>query len=566
MKTKDKIFQKTGIKTNNECDTVVTNPIKNKNMIQNIEYIDMDRIIIHPEIEKVYKEKNLKLIKLTIQLKGILEPLKGTRKDGLILIWEGVSRFIAARELGHKKIPVMIVEMDDKSVMEEYVLRNVRTKRAFTELMTHAEIVLDILGLSQGKKREVIGSLDLGDDDFCKVGKDRFEIACEIIGANISPTSLRRLMLVKEFDDNGSDEVKSFKLKERLDNGDLKINQAYNIMKTYQNTKDEQGTNEVKETLAKVEGQNFQLFNKTCSDLSDIPDNSIDLAQHSGPYFQQRNYKLNDYDPQNVEHGQERTPDEFIDAEIKIYNQVYGKLKDTGSLFVNIADSYNENGDCLIPERLIIKMVENGWYVNQKWHWVKDNQKPQNCEKRLMPNHEYLIHFVKNPKTFYFREFKNWLDGDIKLSIVNKSNKKDKEKKKIGWTLVKPLERFRTFLDTQHVANVIEASGFRLDELQEIDPNFRHIAPYPSYIPLLPILMTTKVGDTVLDIFNGTGTTTAVALQLGRKAIGYDLDPKNHEFAGKRLSMVEDNLPTTNEINDLESKYFDTDSNQKLVA
>jgi DNA modification methylase len=82
------------------------------------------------------------------------------------------------------------------------------------------------------------------------------------------------------------------------------------------------------------------------------------------------------------------------------------------------------------------------------------------------------------------------------------------------------------------------------------------MAPYPSVIPLLPILLTTKIGDTVLDIFNGTGTTTAVALQLGRKAIGYDTDTKSHQFASKRLQMVEENLPTDQEVIELENEFM----------
>jgi DNA modification methylase len=132
-----------------------------------------------------------------------------------------------------------------------------------------------------------------------------------------------------------------------------------------------------------------------------------------------------------------------------------------------------------------------------------------------------------------------------------------KKRKGTAWTIVKPLERFRNFLDEQHVKEVIKANGFTWGELKEVDPKFRHQAPYPSYIPLLPILMTTKVGSTVLDIYNGTGTTSAVARQLGRKAIGYDTDTESHKFAAKRLRMVEDNLPTEDEIRGLDDEYME---------
>ena len=125
-----------------------------------------------------------------------------------------------------------------------------------------------------------------------------------------------------------------------------------------------------------------------------------------------------------------------------------------------------------------------------------------------------------------------------------------------SWWLQKPLVRFRNFLSEQHVNQVLHASGFKWTELKDIDPNFRHMAPFPSVIPLLPILLTTKLGDTVLDIYNGTSTTTAVALQLGRKVIGYDTDTESHQFAAKRLSMVEENLPTNQEVMDLDNEFM----------
>ena len=86
------------------------------------------------------------------------------------------------------------------------------------------------------------------------------------------------------------------------------------------------------------------------------------------------------------------------------------------------------------------------------------------------------------------------------------------------WTLKKPLVRFRNFLTEQRVKEVLHANGFNWTELKDIDPAFRHLAPYPSVIPLLPILLTTKIGDTVLDIYNGTSTTTAVALTTWEKS------------------------------------------------
>ncbi|MCE4566045.1 ParB N-terminal domain-containing protein [Maribellus sp. CM-23] len=515
-------------------------------------------------IFEVYENKDLSILKLTIKLKGLLEPIDVVMRGGEPKIINGISRYFACRELGWKKLPVKIHELSDDEINEQFVYKNYKTRRSIMELLKQALVILGVLGLSQGKVRERIGDIEMGDDEFSLVGKDRFQIACDLIGADIKASSLRRLIAVKQFVDNGDDEIKGLQLLEKLDSGEMKIHNAWNAMNNYILFKKQEGSNALTESLDYVRGKNFELHNKSCENLAAVTDNSVPLAIHSGPYFQQRNYlkKGNDEPP---EHGLERTPEEFIEKEVEIYDQVYKKLTDSGSLFVNISDSYDKGVDCLIPERLILKMVEHGWYVNQKWYWVKKNPKPQHNIKRLMPNVEVLIHFVKDPKKFYFRDFINWKEGNYETKRTSKDSGIGKERKDHGWTLVKPIERFRSFLDEQHVKNVIEANGFRWDELKEIDPNFRHLAPFPYYITLLPILMCSKIGDTVLDIFSGTGTTAAVALQLGRKAIGFDIDKVSHEFAAKRLNMVEQNLPELNEIQKLEKEFLE-ESNGDVQA
>jgi len=62
-----------------------------------------------------------------------------------------------------------------------------------------------------------------------------------------------------------------------------------------------------------------------------------------------------------------------------------------------------------------------------------------------------------------------------------------------------------------------------------------HPAPFPSEICILPILQSTNPGDTVLDLFSGSGTTGEVALLLGRKYIGYEMNPSYNKLQVARL-------------------------------
>ena len=535
---------------------------------KNVFVVDIKQVEPHPLVMEVWDKKNIKGLKLTMKLVGQLEPVKVVKSGEMFQIFNGVSRYFAAIELGWETIIVELFEYSDDVIQDQYVLRNFHTKRSYRELCRQAEVILGVLGFSQGKKRERIGELSVGDEDFGLVRKDRFEIACEIIGAGISASTLRRLLEVKEFEENGDNEIKGFQLMEKIESGEMKIHQAFNVKTTYQNTKKEQGSNALTELMTVVNGKNYKLFNKSCENLEDIPDESVDSAVDSPPYFQQRDYPDGVRDMEQSQHGLERTVDEYVQKEVDINRQVYRKLKKSGSLFIVITDSYDGLVNCLVVEKLILEMVKSGWFLNQKIYWLKDNQKPQNdLGKRLMPTYEYILHFIKDPRMFFYREFKMWKkDGIFGVDRGSRDCGLGHKMSTHTWTLKKPLERFRNFLSEQRVREVLHANGFNWSELKDIDPNFRHLAPFPSVIPLLPILLTTKIGDTVLDIYNGTSTTTAVALQLGRKVIGYDTDTVSHLFAAKRLGQVEENLPTNQEVLELENEFMENSEEQNKLA
>ncbi|MBU1012051.1 MAG: ParB N-terminal domain-containing protein [Bacteroidetes bacterium] len=514
---------------------------------------ELDKVQLHPLVKEVYKNKNLEGLKLTMNVIGQLEAVKVVERDEFLNIIDGAGRYYAAKELGFKTIRVEVLEYTDEQINDQLVLRNFRTKRSYKELCDHAELILGILGKSQGKKRETIGDLTLGNDDFALAGKDRFGIACEIIGCDISATSLRRIFAIRDFEENGDEEAKGFRLMERLESGEMLVNQAYDKMKAYKADKAEQGTNALTEAMDYIKGNHFELFNKTNENLSDIPDNSIDCATTSNPYFGQRNYPDGTNPEGMVPHGQEENVDEYVRNQVKVFSGVRPKLKETGSLFVIMADSYNDGKNCMAIYKFAIEMMKDGWFFVDEWIWRKTNQKPQTVKGRLLPTIERILHFVKDPNKYYFREFKNWQPNQG-FEIVK--GKKSQSRKESGWSFKRPLERFRNFLEEQDVRKIIETAVFNWQELSEIDPKFKHLAPFPSVIPLLPILMTTKPGETVLDIYSGSGTTTAVAVALGRNAIGYDTDTKSHNFAAKRLQLVDENRPDMEQVFEFENEFM----------
>ena len=69
-----------------------------------------------------------------------------------------------------------------------------------------------------------------------------------------------------------------------------------------------------------------------------------------------------------------------------------------------------------------------------------------------------------------------------------------------------------------------------------------HPAPYPLELVYRLVRMFSFVGDTVLDPFLGTGTTTIACMKAGRNSLGVEIDPLYLDLAEKRLRQEVDQL------------------------
>lgn len=95
---------------------------------------------------------------------------------------------------------------------------------------------------------------------------------------------------------------------------------------------------------------------------------SIDCCVCSPPYWQQRDYEI------DGQLGREKSYTEYIDKLVEIFDQVKRVLKDNGSCWIVIADSYNKKNRSLLclPERLALAMTDqSGWILRSKIIWKK---------------------------------------------------------------------------------------------------------------------------------------------------------------------------------------------------
>jgi DNA modification methylase len=166
-----------------------------------------------------------------------------------------------------------------------------------------------------------------------------------------------------------------------------------------------------------------------CRDkLRELPDASVNCCVTSPPYFGLRDYGC------DGQMGLEPTPDEFVAGMVEVFREVRRVLRDDGTLWLNIGDSYqNAKGQsggidpkqparrhlrCArpqdktiegfkpkdligVPWMLAFALRADGWYLRQDIIWSKPNPMPESVRDRCTKAHEYLFLLSKSPK-YYF--------------------------------------------------------------------------------------------------------------------------------------------------------------------
>jgi DNA modification methylase len=85
--------------------------------------------------------------------------------------------------------------------------------------------------------------------------------------------------------------------------------------------------------------ENRIMLGDNIETLKTLPDNSVDCCVTSPPY-----YLMRDYAGIEGQIGMERTPEDYIGRLIAVFHEVHRVLKDSGTLWVIIGDSYNGSG------------------------------------------------------------------------------------------------------------------------------------------------------------------------------------------------------------------------------
>ena len=285
--------------------------------------------------------------------------------------------------------------------------------------------------------------------------------------------------------------------------------------------------------------------------LQDIEDNTIQCVVTSPPYW-----GLRDYGEDN-QLGLEETPEEYVDNMVKVFREVRRTLKDDGTLWLNLGDSYSSGGrstttnqtlrgnndygvtrpkpsenikpkDLIgIPWRVAFALQQDGWYLRQDIIWHKPNPMPESVTDRCTKSHEYIFLLTKSANYYYDAE-------SIKeKTLTNDNTNRDRDKDRLNNT---PGRTRMAGLKTNNYEKRNKRSIWKINTKPYKDA---HFAVFPEKLPELCIKAGSKKGDIVLDPFFGSGTTGFVAQRLYRKWLGIELNPEYIKIANKRFVQQE---------------------------
>jgi len=257
--------------------------------------------------------------------------------------------------------------------------------------------------------------------------------------------------------------------------------------------------------------------------LRTLPDASVHCCVTSPPYWGLRDYG---HDGQI---GLEKTPDAYVARMVEVFREVRRVLRDDGTLWLNLGDSYAgstmtanlKQKDLVgVPWRVAFALQADGWWLRQDIIWHKPNPMPESVRDRCTKAHEYVFLLTKSERYFYDAEavseesvgrerFGNWIKGQPC------PDRQDNHRQDMTPTTTRNRRSVWTVTTKPY-----SGAHFAVMPPDLVEPCIRAGCPE---------------GGTVLDPFAGSGTTLAVAAELGRNAIGCELNPDYIELAERRI-------------------------------
>lgn len=284
-----------------------------------------------------------------------------------------------------------------------------------------------------------------------------------------------------------------------------------------------------------------------------IPDRFFNTCVTSPPYFGLRDYG------QDGQIGLETTPDEFVEALVAVFREVWRVLRDDGTVWLNLGDSYartsgtgrkvsatakagntrrsmeqianrkskapdglKEKDLIGIPWRVAFALQADGWYLRQDIIWHKPNPMPESVRDRCTKSHEYIFMLTKSPRYYYDHEAMKEPAAGPGKKCGPKNDKSRTDSSTVGTVRGDGVRRNRRSVWTVGTRPYKGA----------------HFATFPPGLIEPCILAGCPPGGLVLDPFGGSGTTAGVAVANGRSAVLCELSAEYAALIPARVESI----------------------------
>lgn len=268
--------------------------------------------------------------------------------------------------------------------------------------------------------------------------------------------------------------------------------------------------------------------------LKTIPESSINTCITSPPYWGLRDYKTTPAQWQDGwvgELGAEPDFNQYINHLCDVFDEVKRVLKDDGTFWVNIGDTYSNKNLCLIPFRFAIEMTNRGWIIRNVIIWQKTNATPSSAKDRFTVDFEYLFFFSKKKKYYFEQQLE-----PIKQSTYNRCKTGCGINKGANYQGLnkKNFERLQQRILDGTIAGRNKRSVWQIATHAY---HGAHFAVFPPSLIETPIKSCCPENGIVLDPFIGSGTTAIVAQKLNCNWLGIELNPEYTKLAEERISL-----------------------------
>lgn len=304
-----------------------------------------------------------------------------------------------------------------------------------------------------------------------------------------------------------------------------------------------------------------KIFNEPCLEtLKKMDDKSIDCVITSPPYWQLRDYGY------IGQWGLEPTYQEYLEHLWEMMDEIYRVLKDDGTCWINLGDTYSRTGgrsigrlqpksivgntkkgvrggNCngvqgiedkcllLIPHRFAIGCIDRGWIIRNDIIWAKRNGMPESVTDRFSKKHEYIFFMVKSKKYYFDLDAIRDKVKDESLKRYEyefSGNKGGVDRDKIGYT-------------DGNKNHLIESKGKKPSDVSDFwdittkPSSNKHYASYNDELIRKPILAGCPENGIIYDPFMGTGSTAEASLRANRNFIGSEMSEDYIDISNKRL-------------------------------